>query len=301
MTASTSAPQQPSPRAPVALGSLYLVLSTLTFLLVGDHVRGPAGPLWFTPAGLAFGWLLLVGPRGAWLVLVARVAGGRHLDRDRDAGAGLRLAGKAGARVCGRRAHRARPPPLGARGPGPAHRRAAGGLVARARRRPSRGAAHARPRPARLGSRGRRPRPRGERARVASVLAAIGFVLGAAAELRFGETEVTFQLQLVLFAGALAALFATAGMVADARARRGAEVESTRWRALVEASPAAVARVDGDGRWHTDGAAPPDEAVAELIGRVAAVPAIADAVAPGSPRASTGAWTTTPDGASSRG
>jgi EAL domain-containing protein (putative c-di-GMP-specific phosphodiesterase class I)/GGDEF domain-containing protein len=122
-----------------------------------------------------------------------------------------------------------------------------------------------------------------DRARVASVLAGIGLVLGAGAELRFGESELTFQLQLVLFAGALAAHFATAGMISEARVRQGAEVESTRWRALVEASPAAVARVDADGRWHADGAAPPDEAVAELVRRAAAVPAIAAAVHAGVP------------------
>jgi predicted signal transduction protein with EAL and GGDEF domain len=58
-------------------------------------------------------------------------------------------------------------------------------------------------------------------------------------------------------------------------------VESTRWRALVEASPAPVARIDVDGHWHPDGV--PDEAVAELIVRAAAVPAIAGAVDAGVP------------------
>ncbi len=120
-----------------------------------------------------------------------------------------------------------------------------------------------------------------DRVRGAAVLAVTGLALGAAAHLRLGESEGTFRVQLVLFAGALAALFATAGMVADARARRGAEVESTRWRALVEASPVAVARIDAAGTWRPDG--PVDEAVADLLARAAAVPAVAQAVDAGVP------------------
>ena len=76
MTASTAAPRQPSPRGHAALGALYLVLSTLTSLLVGDHGQGVSGALWSPPAGLAFGLLLLTGWRSAWVVLIARVTGG---------------------------------------------------------------------------------------------------------------------------------------------------------------------------------------------------------------------------------
>ncbi len=120
-----------------------------------------------------------------------------------------------------------------------------------------------------------------DRVRGAAVLAVTGLALGAVAHLRLGVSEGTFRVQLVLFAGALAALFATAGMVADARARRGAEVESTRWRALVEASPVAVARIDPAGTWRPDGSV--DEAVADLLARAAAVPAVAQAVDAGVP------------------
>jgi EAL domain-containing protein (putative c-di-GMP-specific phosphodiesterase class I)/GGDEF domain-containing protein len=120
-----------------------------------------------------------------------------------------------------------------------------------------------------------------DRVRGAVVLAATGTVLGAAAQLRLGESQATFRLQLVVFAGALAALFATAGMIADARARHGAEVESMRWRALVEASPVAVARVDAAGTWLPDD--PADPAGTELLARAATVPALAEAVSAGLP------------------
>ncbi len=138
------------------------------------------------------------------------------------------------------------------------------------------------------------------------MLAVAGLALGAAAELRFGDSETTFRLQLVMFAGALASLFAVAGLVADALARDGAEVETTRWRALVEASPVAVARIGRDGRWRPEGApgADPDAARAagDVLARAARVPGVAAAVAAGRARdASTGAWTTTPGGASSPG
>jgi EAL domain-containing protein (putative c-di-GMP-specific phosphodiesterase class I)/GGDEF domain-containing protein len=366
MTASTAAPHQPSPRGHAALGALYLVLSTLTSLLVGDHGQGVAGGLWSPPAGLAFGLLLLMGPQAAWVVLVARVSGGlltvpaayasapaatiagdvattlalvgaatllRRLARTDSpyllltrflglavvlapvgaatAGALLNvLLGPAGARVDAGAWAR------GVVGTGTAIVTLAPALVLVAR--PSLAAAvavHTVParrrwelaaqallivvlpatsllaggdvREAVLLPLALIPLAWGaadvDRVRGAVVLGATGLVLGAAAQLRFGESEATFRLQLVLFAGALAALFATAGMVADARARQGAEVESTRWRALVEASPAAVARVDPAGRWHPDGVAPADDAVVELLARAAAVPALADAVATGAP------------------
>jgi EAL domain-containing protein (putative c-di-GMP-specific phosphodiesterase class I)/GGDEF domain-containing protein len=363
MTASTPAPQQPSPRAHTALGAVYLVLSTLTFLLAGDRGHGPAGPLWFPPAGFAFGLLLLTGWRAAWLVLAALVTGGLLTTPGTYAAAPV--AGAAGdvattlallaAATLLRRLVRTDSPyllltrflglavvlaPVGAGtaavllgvacgrpldaagwargivGTGTAIVTLAPAFVLLAR--PQLGSAvavHTVParrrgelaaqallivvlpaasllaggdvRAAALLPLALVPLAWGaadvDRARVANVLAAIGLVLGAAAELRFGESELTFRLQLVLFAGALAALFATAGMVADARARQGAAVESTRWRALVEASPAAVARVDPAGHWLADGAAPADEAVAELVSRAAAVPAIADAVDAGVP------------------
>jgi len=73
MTATAAARSRvSSPRA--ALPVLYLALSTLAFLFVGG--RHPGASLWFPPAGVAFGYLLVRGWRGAWLVLVARSAGG---------------------------------------------------------------------------------------------------------------------------------------------------------------------------------------------------------------------------------
>ena len=126
-----------------------------------------------------------------------------------------------------------------------------------------------------------------DRARGAAVLAVAGLALGAAAELRFGDSEATFRLQLVMFAGALASLFAVAGLVADALARDGAEVETTRWRALVEASPVAVARVGRDGRWRPEGVAADDpdaaRAAGDVLARAARVPSVAAAVAAGVP------------------
>ena len=70
MTATAAAPRgAPSSRA--ALPVLYLGLSTLAFLLVGGRHAGMGGSLWFPPAGVAFGYLLV-----RWLALrVARPGG----------------------------------------------------------------------------------------------------------------------------------------------------------------------------------------------------------------------------------
>ena len=82
MTATAAAPRgAPSSRA--ALPVLYLGLSTLAFLLVGGRHAGMGGSLWFPPAGVAFGYLLVAGWRSAWLVLVARLAGGLVMFPDR--------------------------------------------------------------------------------------------------------------------------------------------------------------------------------------------------------------------------
>ena len=140
-----------------------------------------------------------------------------------------------------------------------------------------------------------------DRARVASVLAAISLVLGAAAELRFGESELTFRLQLVLFAGALAALFATAGMVADARARQGAEVESTRWRALVESSPRQWPASTRPGTGRQTGQPPATRPWQSFSAGRRRCPPSRTPWMRASPPAWSGAWTTTRGAASSPG
>ncbi|MGZ4613917.1 MAG: hypothetical protein ACXV1K_12215, partial [Kineosporiaceae bacterium] len=68
-----SAVTSPSRRA--ALTALYLALSALSFVLVSGHTSAGGG-LWFPPAGIAFGYLVVAGWRSAWAVLLALVAGG---------------------------------------------------------------------------------------------------------------------------------------------------------------------------------------------------------------------------------
>jgi len=115
--------------------------------------------------------------------------------------------------------------------------------------------------------------------RAHAVLAVCGTALGAAADLRFADGQATFQLQTVMFSGAVATLFASAGMAGEARASRGAELESRRWQALVEAAPAVVARIGTDGRWHAEGPHPGGD----VLERAAAVPEVAAAVLAGVP------------------
>ncbi len=369
MTATAAARSRvSSPRA--ALPVLYLALSSLAFLFVGG--RHPGASLWFPPAGVAFGYLLVRGWRAAWLVLLARSAGGlitaapgqgwhplASLATDAAVTATLVVA----AELLRRAARFESPYALLTRFIGlgvvlaPVGAASAAGLLGAAHGHPLEGAVWARSvvgtatavltltpaflvlaapwtaamAPTRSVPARRRWELAGQallivlipatsllaggadarelallpvalvplawtaadpdRTRGAAVLAVAGLALGAAAELRFGDAEATFRLQLVMFAGALAALFAVAGLVADARARYGAEVETTRWRALVEAAPVAVARIGRDGRWRPEGAAGPGDepdgdgtdAAAEILARAARVPGVTAAVAQGAP------------------
>jgi EAL domain-containing protein (putative c-di-GMP-specific phosphodiesterase class I)/GGDEF domain-containing protein/integral membrane sensor domain MASE1 len=119
--------------------------------------------------------------------------------------------------------------------------------------------------------------------RASIVLAGSALLLGATAEARFGDSMTTFQLQSVMFAGAVAALFAGAGLTSEARAARRAALQSTRWRALVQAAPAVVARVDRNGRWACEPDARNRADAEALIGQASQVPALASAVITGSP------------------
>ncbi|MGZ4602681.1 MAG: EAL domain-containing protein [Kineosporiaceae bacterium] len=360
-----SAVTSPSRRA--ALTALYLALSALSFVLVSGHTSAGGG-LWFPPAGIAFGYLVVAGWRSAWAVLLALVAGGlltfpveyaRWPAGTVALDAGTTLALTLGAVLLRRWARADSPYALLTRFLAigvvlvPVAAATTASLLALAQGRSLDDGAWARgvvgsstaiatltpafvllatpalghlvplrDVPARrrwelatqavlilllpamsilTGGAGLREAALlpialvplvwtaadADRARGALVLAATGLVLGAAAELRFGDSMTTFRLQLLMFAGAVAALFATAGLLGDARARRGAELESTRWRALVEASPVAVARVGADGRWRPEstmaGGADADAATAEVLARAARVPAIAAAVAAGAP------------------
>jgi EAL domain-containing protein (putative c-di-GMP-specific phosphodiesterase class I)/GGDEF domain-containing protein len=116
--------------------------------------------------------------------------------------------------------------------------------------------------------------------RASLVLAVAALLLGATAETRFGDSLTTFQLQSVMFAGAVAALFAAAGLVAEAGNARRAAVQSTRWRALVEVAPAVVARVDRAGRWSAEPESLGPDTQA-LVQRAAQVPALVEAAAAG--------------------
>jgi EAL domain-containing protein (putative c-di-GMP-specific phosphodiesterase class I)/GGDEF domain-containing protein len=125
----------------------------------------------------------------------------------------------------------------------------------------------------------------------ALTLAGCAVLLGAAAQARFGVTEPLFRLQVLMFAGAIGALFAGVALSREDRERRSAEIDSTRWRALAEVAPAVVARVDPAGRWRfDDGAAGlADTGALDVISTAEAVPALAQAVAEGVP--ATVQWT----------
>jgi EAL domain-containing protein (putative c-di-GMP-specific phosphodiesterase class I)/GGDEF domain-containing protein len=115
-------------------------------------------------------------------------------------------------------------------------------------------------------------------------------VLGAGAQARFGVSPSTFRLQAVMFAGAMAALFAGAAIAGEARTRRSAREESLRWRALVQATPAVVARVEGDGRWRVESPAQgrPDAEALDIVARASRIPEVVGAAAAG--RSATVQW-----------
>ena len=115
------------------------------------------------------------------------------------------------------------------------------------------------------------------------VLAAAALLLGGTAEAGFGDSMTTFQLQSVMFAGAVASLFAGAGLVGEARTARLAALQSTRWRALVQAAPAVVARIDHRGRWTAETDARHRDDAEALVARAADTPALTAAVRAGTP------------------
>ncbi len=119
--------------------------------------------------------------------------------------------------------------------------------------------------------------------RASVVLAAASVLLGATAQVRFGESLATFRLQSVMFAGGVAALFAGAGLASHAAAARRAAALSTRWRALVEVAPAVVARVDRSGRWNVEPGGPPRADAEALVARAAEVPDLVAAVVGATP------------------
>jgi EAL domain-containing protein (putative c-di-GMP-specific phosphodiesterase class I)/GGDEF domain-containing protein/integral membrane sensor domain MASE1 len=123
----------------------------------------------------------------------------------------------------------------------------------------------------------------GDLTRASIVLAGAALLLGATAEARFGDSMTTFQLQSVMFAGAVAALFAGAGLASEARAARKAALQSTRWRALVQAAPAMVARIDRAGRWVAEPDVQGRDDADTLVALAAQVPALASAVDVGMP------------------
>ncbi len=81
--ASETAASQPPPSGaarwfrsrPLQVGTAYFLLHLATHLSAGLFEAGPGGSLWYPPAGLALAYLVLVGPRRAWLVFAANVVG----------------------------------------------------------------------------------------------------------------------------------------------------------------------------------------------------------------------------------
>ncbi len=125
-----------------------------------------------------------------------------------------------------------------------------------------------------------------DQTRGAIVLAATGLVLGASAQIRYGESAATFRLQSVMFAGAVATLFAGVGVATESLAGRMATLQSTRWRALVEAAPAVVARIGVDGHWvaePTTAAGRPDPESVDVVARAGQIPSLVAAARAGAP------------------
>ncbi len=76
--ASDSAATAPAPVDParsLLVGSAYFVLHLIAHCSAGFFEVGPGGSLWYPPAGLALAFLVLVGPRFAWLVFAANLTG----------------------------------------------------------------------------------------------------------------------------------------------------------------------------------------------------------------------------------
>ncbi|MDQ1295034.1 MAG: hypothetical protein QG608_2919, partial [Actinomycetota bacterium] len=130
---------------------------------------------------------------------------------------------------------------------------------------------------------------RTDQVRGSLVLAACAVVMGAAVQARAVDGASAFRLQALMFAGAVAALYAGSGLIAEARTRCSSELESTRWKALVEASPAVVARIDEQGRWSVEPrggsrACQPDPAESEIVNRACQVPELLLALREAGPR-----------------
>jgi EAL domain-containing protein (putative c-di-GMP-specific phosphodiesterase class I)/GGDEF domain-containing protein len=122
--------------------------------------------------------------------------------------------------------------------------------------------------------------------RSALALAGGSLVLGAVAHARFGDAPATQRLQTMMLAGALGTLFVGASLDADSRVRRSAEIAATRWRALVDAAPAVVARVSGYGTWRIESGtsvtathdARVDPEAREVVARARTVPELMQAI-----------------------
>jgi len=87
------------------------------------------------------------------------------------------------------------------------------------------------------------------------VLAVSSLTLGIIVADHYGPSEEMFRAQVFMIIGALAALFVGTSLFGAAEEQRDAAVVASRWRALLDASPVVVARVDRDGAWRleTDG------------------------------------------------
>lgn len=125
-----------------------------------------------------------------------------------------------------------------------------------------------------------------DQTRGATLLAVCSLFLGGVVTVQHGDGPAAFRLHAVMFAAAVATMFAGVGLAADARNTRAENLQSSRWRALVAATPAVVARVDPGGHWVTEAAGsqgmPFTEAV-DLVDRAARVPRLVSAVASGAP------------------
>lgn len=92
----------------------------------------------------------------------------------------------------------------------------------------------------------------GDLARSAAVLTLSALVIGALAGRLFGEAGGLYRSQVMVLCCALAGHYVAAGVVTGTRTRREEEAADSRWRALVEAAPAQVARVAADGTWYPE-------------------------------------------------
>jgi EAL domain-containing protein (putative c-di-GMP-specific phosphodiesterase class I)/GGDEF domain-containing protein len=92
----------------------------------------------------------------------------------------------------------------------------------------------------------------GDLARSALVLAGCALLVGVLTGGLFDDGTELYRAQVMVLCCALASLYVAAACITEASTRLHQEAATTRWRALLAAAPAMVARVSADGTWRAE-------------------------------------------------